>query len=90
MSETQKLLLLLLLLTTTMLIRSQSHFTKMVLLHTKELNNRKIITIKWFTKSYLLRELQKVIKREEGKTEKVSHFLIRKISQIKELYKKNV
>lgn len=90
MSETQKLLLLLLLLTTTMFIRSQSHFTKMVLLHTKELNNRKIITIKLLTNSYLLRELQKVIKREEGKTEKVSHFLIRKISQIKELYKKNV
>ena len=60
-----------------MFIRSQSHFTKMVLLHTKELNNRKIITIKLLTNSYLLRELQKVIKREEGKTEKVSHFLIR-------------
>ena len=56
-----------------MFIRSQSHFTKMVL-HTKELNNRKIITIKSLTDSYLLRELQKVIKREEGKTEKVSHF----------------
>ena len=55
-----------------MFIRSQSHITKMVL-HTKELNNRKIITIKSLTDSYLLRELQKVIK-----TEKVSHFLIRK------------
>ena len=74
MSEAQKLLLLLLLsATTTMFIRSQSHFTKMVL-HTKELNNRKIITIKSLTDSYLLRELQKVIKREEGKTEKLSHF----------------
>lgn len=59
-----------------MFIRSQSHFTKMVLLRTKELNNRKIITIKLLTNSYLLRELQKVIKREEGKTEKVSHFLM--------------
>ena len=67
-----------------MFIRSQSHFTKMVL-HTKELNNRKIITIKSLTDSYLLRELQKVIKREEGKTEKVSHFWL-EISQIKELY----
>ena len=77
MSDSQKLLLLLLLLTTTTIfIRSQSHFTKMVL-HTKELNDRKIITIKSLTNSYLLRELQKVIKREEGKTEKVSHFLIR-------------
>ena len=75
MSQSQKLLVLLLLLTTTttMFIRSQSHFTKMVL-HTKELNNRKIITIKSLTDSYLLRGLQKVIKREEGKTEKVSHF----------------
>lgn len=75
MSQSQKLLVLLLLLTTTttMFIRSQSHFTKMVL-HTKELNNRKITTIKSLTDSYLLRELQKVIKREEGKTEKVSHF----------------
>lgn len=60
-----------------MFIRSQSHFTKMVLLRTKELNNRKITTIKLLTNSYLLRELQKVIKREEGKTENVSHFLIR-------------
>lgn len=59
-----------------MFIRSQSHFTKMVLLRTKELNNRKITTIKLLTNSYLLRELQKVIKREEGKTEKVSHFLM--------------
>ena len=45
-----------------------------MVLHTKELNNRKIITIKSLTDSYLLRELQKVIKREEGKTEKLSHF----------------
>ena len=45
-----------------------------MVLHTKELNNRKIITIKSLTNNYLLRELQKVIKREEGETEKVSHF----------------
>ena len=56
-----------------------------MVLHTKELNNRKIITIKSLTDSYLLRELQKVITGEEGKTEKLSHFWL-EISQIKELY----